>query len=77
MPVILVGTCERMFGMDGICKTIAELRLLEAFEFSILVIEKAKEARLGRGYATFFELLRAPSRTRRTFQKFPSAASKF
>jgi hypothetical protein len=48
---VQVGICELIWGVDGIFKTIAELRLSDAFEFSILVIEKAEKHDFGRGYA--------------------------
>jgi hypothetical protein len=41
VPVVQVGICEPVWDVDGIFKTIAELRLSNAFEFSILAIEKA------------------------------------
>ena len=41
VPVVLVGICELIWGMDDIYETIVELRLSEVFEFSMLLIEKA------------------------------------
>jgi hypothetical protein len=42
VPVVLVGISEPIWGMDGMYETIVELRLSEAFEFSMLLIEKVR-----------------------------------
>jgi hypothetical protein len=42
VPVVLVGISELIWGMDGMYETIVELRLSEAFEFSMLLIEKVR-----------------------------------